>query len=70
LAKILVTIKDVSTFTLLTLIIVIICSLLGMELFGYKVRFDIKTDDVVPEDSPDFYGENSVPPRANFDTLG
>ena len=69
LAKIFVTVKDVSTFTLLTLIIIIICALLGMELFGFKVKFNIKTDEVVPIDSPLFDSEDSLPPRANFDTV-
>ena len=39
LAKILVTIKDVSTFSVLLLMFVLIFSLLGMELFGHKIRF-------------------------------
>ena len=37
LAKILVTIKDVSTFSVLLVMFMFIFSLLGMELFGFKV---------------------------------
>ena len=66
LAKILVTIKDVSIFTLLLTMFMIIFSLLGMELFGYKVLF---FDDLAmrPDDSD--YGL-ALPPRPNFDNLG
>ena len=39
LAKIMVTIKDVSTFSVLLLMFMFIFSLLGMELFGHKVKF-------------------------------
>lgn len=39
LAKILITVKDVSTFSLLLVMFMFIFSLLGMELFGYKVLF-------------------------------
>ena len=41
LAKILITIKDVSSFTVLLLICIASSTLLGMELFSYKVRYDI-----------------------------
>ena len=40
LAKIIVTVKDVSTFSILLLICMSIFTLLGMELFGHKVRYD------------------------------
>ena len=40
LSKIIVTIKDVSTFSLLLLMFMFIFTLLGMELFSHKVRFD------------------------------
>ena len=39
LAKIIVTVKDVSTFVVLLLICMSIFTLLGMELFGHKVRY-------------------------------
>lgn len=39
LAKILVTMKDVSTFSVLLLMFMFIFALLGMELFGFKVLF-------------------------------
>ena len=39
LAKILVTMKNVSTFSVLLLMFMFIFSLLGMELFGFKVQF-------------------------------
>ena len=40
LAKIIVTIKDVSTFAVLLIICMSIFTLLGMELFGHKVKYD------------------------------
>ena len=62
----LVTIKDVSTFSILLLIFLLIMSLLGMELFGHKVFF---YDDIVVN-----YGEpnydKAMSPRPNFDNLG
>tara|TARA_A100001015_G_scaffold58232_1_gene64128 strand:+ start:1617 stop:2252 length:636 start_codon:yes stop_codon:yes gene_type:complete len=39
LAKILITVKDVSTFSILLVMFMFIFSLLGMELFGYKILF-------------------------------
>lgn len=40
LQKIIITMKDVSTFSVLLLMFMFIFTLLGMELFGYKVAFD------------------------------
>ena len=41
LAKILITIKDVSSFTVLLLICIASSTLLGMELFSFKVKYDM-----------------------------
>ena len=49
LSKILVTLKDVSTFTILLLMFMFIFTLLGMELFGHKIRFDDNDLPVDPE---------------------
>lgn len=62
LAKIIVTMKDVSTFTILLLISALIFALLGMELFGHKVKFD--SNEQVMVDLSDARGES---PRPNFD---
>ena len=64
LEKIIVTIKDVSTFSLLLLMFMFIFTLLGMELFGHKVRFD---EDDRPVDPATGLGES---PRPNFDNVG
>ena len=64
LSKILVTLKDVSTFTLLLVMFMFIFTLLGMELFGHKVKFD---DNDVPIDPETGLGES---PRPNFDNVG
>ena len=63
LAKIIVTMKDVSTFSVLLLMFMFIFTLLGMELFGHKVRFD--GDFLVHSDE-----EGGESPRPNFDNLG
>lgn len=65
LAKILLTIKDVGPFSVLLLMFMLIFSLLGMELFGFKINF---IDDLyVAQDDPDF--ALAEPPRPNFDDL-
>ena len=64
LGKILVTLKDVSTFTLLLVMFMFIFTLLGMELFGHKVKFD---DNDTPVDPDSGLGES---PRPNFDNVG
>ncbi len=40
LSTIYVTLKDISTFLLLLIMFMFIFTLLGMELFGHKVKFD------------------------------
>ena len=62
-AKIIITMKDVSTFSVLLLMFMFIFTLLGMELFGHKVRFE---DDLLVD--PEAEGGES--PRPNFDNLG
>ena len=64
LGKIIVTMKDVSTFSILLVMFMFIFTLLGMELFGYQVRFDEDNDLAVSIDDP-----IGVSPRPNFDTL-
>jgi hypothetical protein len=49
--------KDISNFSVLLALFVFIYSLLGMELFAYRVKFD--ENDVVDE--------NGQSPRTNFD---
>lgn len=58
--------REVTTFTILLLICMLIFTLLGMELFGHRVKFD-KYDRVVT-DSTDEAGA-ALPPRANFDSF-
>ena len=54
------TLKDVSNFSVLLILFMFTYTLLGMELFAYKVRFDENNQiDLV----------NGSPPRANFNTL-
>lgn len=54
--------KDVSTFSILLLMFMIIFSLLGMELFGHQIKF--VDDRAVGIDDP-----NGLSPRPNFDNL-
>ena len=62
--KIMITVKDVTTFSILLLICMLIFTLLGMELFGHKVKFD-ENDLVADLESSD----RTFSPRINFDTF-
>ena len=63
LAKIIDTMKHTAIFSVLLLMFAVIFSLLGMELFGYKIHFD--DNQPVDKEHP-----NALPPRPNFDNLG
>lgn len=63
LAKIVVTVKDVSTFSVLLLIFMFIFTLLGMEIFGNNIKFD-KNNDIL---DPNYPETASFSPRINFD---
>jgi hypothetical protein len=63
LAKIVVTVKDVSTFSVLLLIFMFIFTLLGMEIFGNNIKFD-KNNDIL---DPNYPETTSFSPRINFD---
>lgn len=66
LVKMLVTFKDVNIFSLLLFLFMIIFSLLGMELFGFRLLF---YDDLAKKpDDPNF--DKALSPRPNFDNLG
>ena len=62
LAKIFITMKDVSYFSLLLLMFMLIFTLLGMELFGSKVKFE--NDRYVDPASG-----KGLSPRPNFDNI-
>ena len=62
LEKVIITMRDVSTFSILLLLFMFIFTLLGMELFGHNVRFI--DDKLVDPDE-----EGALSPRPNFDTL-
>ena len=66
LAKILVTVKDVSTFSVLLLMFMFIFSLLGMELFGFKVIFH---NDLFVDATEYAETQEGLSPRPNFDDL-
>jgi len=65
LAKMIDTAFDINYFALLMLIFMFIFTLLGMELFAYKIKFvdDVKTSALKPGDKT---WDEGVPPRANF----
>jgi hypothetical protein len=52
------TMKDISSFSILLFLFMFTYTLLGMEMFAYKVKYD--EDNIVDM-------ENGVSPRANFD---
>ena len=55
------TLKDVATFSILLFLFIFIFTLLGMELFAFKVKFNEETDKV------DLEGGTS--PSVNFDSF-
>lgn len=57
---ILKTLKDVGTFSILLFIFIFSFSLLGMEIFAYRVRYN--ADNELDLDNGD-------PPNSNFDNL-
>lgn len=64
LEKMVITIKDISNFTVLMLIFMFIFTLLGMELYGHKIKYN--NGD---KDRPALDGEHGISPRLNFDTF-
>jgi voltage-dependent calcium channel L type alpha-1D len=56
------TLKDVSTFSVLMLLFIFIYSLLGMEFFAYKVKFNPETNALDLSDNGRF-------PDSNFNNL-
>ena len=66
LAKIIVTINDVSSFVVLLLICMSIFTLLGMELFAHKVKLNSLQEIVINDEGHEHL---MFPPRPNFDTV-
>lgn len=62
LEKMIITIKDISNFTVLMLIFMFIFTLLGMELYGHKIKYN--NED---KERPINEGEHGVSPRLSFD---
>lgn len=60
------TIKDISTFSVLMGIFMFIFTLLGMELFGHKVKFDEDDRPVEVDPDNDLVNMGGVYPRNNF----
>ena len=67
LQTILLTLKQITTFSILLLICMFIFTLLGMELFGHKIKFD-KNDDIIDPNDLEAWSQG-VAPRPNFDNL-
>lgn len=61
------TIKDVQTFGVLLVICMLILALLGMELFGHKVKYDMYDNALT---NPKEYEGDTLSPRVNFDNIG
>lgn len=64
-----ITLIDISNFTILMMIIIFIYTLLGLELYAYRVKFDSADMNYaldieeVPDINEGFY------PRSNFNTF-
>ena len=54
------TLKDVSTFSILLFLFIIVYSLLGMEMFAFKAKFDLAGNIDM---------ENGIDPPANFNNI-
>ena len=56
------TLKDIASFSVLLFLFIFIFTLLGMELFAYKVKFNRETDqvDLVDGESPDVNFDNFI----------
>ena len=63
LAKMIITLKDIRNFSVLMLLFMFIYTLLGMELYAYRVKFSNEDKDEVST------SEGGVFPRANFNTF-
>ena len=61
------TLKDVQTFSILLIICMLILSLLGMELFGHKIKYDDQEEVIADMEN---YEGDMYSPRPNFDNLG
>jgi hypothetical protein len=65
LEKMLVTAREIRTFAILLLIFILVFALLGMELYGHRVKFNNESKEkVVDGDDP-----AGLTPRINFDNL-
>lgn len=62
---IMLTVRQIGTFSILLLIFMLIFTLLGMELFGHRVKLDDLNQVVLDLDDP--LTLDALPPRANFD---
>jgi hypothetical protein len=63
LEKIVITLKDIRNFAVLMLIFMFIFTLLGMELYGQKIKFNNEDKEEVQADDL----QNGISPRINFD---
>lgn len=63
LAKMIITLKDIRNFSVLMLLFMFIYTLLGMELYAYKVIYNNEDKDEVVSKPPGEY------PRGNFNTF-
>jgi hypothetical protein len=77
LQKMVITLKDINFFGLLLILFMIIFTLLGMELFAYKVKFDMDgkplemqydKDGLAKQD--EFINAEGEFPRTSFNTFG
>lgn len=67
LQKMIITLKDIQFFAFLLVLFMFIFTLLGMELFAYRIKYD-NEDKEKPIDSDDV--SEGFYPRASFNTFG
>ena len=67
LEKIVITIKDITNISVLMMLFMLIFSLVGSEMYGYKVMYN--DEDLSEVVDPKTYTGEGVYPRQNFNTL-
>jgi len=69
LQKIIVTLKDITNISVLLLLFMFIFSLIGSEMYAYKIMYNNEDMQYVIKDKKEFVEQNGVFPRQNFNTL-
>ena len=64
-----VTLKDITNISVLLLLFMFIFSLVGSEMYAYKIMYNNSDLQYVIQDKKEFIDQHGVYPRQNFNTL-